>query len=304
VGVNFALHWGPGFWTPDPIGGSKVALGARWAQVKPFVIENALQFRPPPPPRLDSQEWYDNYNLLVALGGDPAHGTPTKRTPDQTLRGIFWTFDADPLVGPPPRIFNQVARALVIQRGLPSVSQAARLFALLNTAMADTSIVVWEAKWYYQFWRPVTAIRFTGLPANSPIRPDPTFYPLGAQATNTLNQNFSPPFPAYPSGHASYGGVLYKILRAFFQDNQPFFFVSDEYNGRNADNNGNIRPFIRQTFKSFAELEHDCAESRVWIGVHWQFDEDQGDAVGRKVTDFTLAHAFQPVSDTRLTDEK
>jgi hypothetical protein len=184
----------------------------------------------------------------------------------------------------------------MIQRGLPSVSQAARLFALLNTAIADASLAVWEAKWYYQFWRPVTAIRFTGLPANSPIRPDPTFYPLGAQATNTLNQNFTPPFPSYPSGHASFGGVLFKILRTFFRDDQPFFFVSDEYNGRNADNNGNIRPLVHQTFKSFADLEHDCAESRVWVGVHWQFDEDQGVAVGRNVADFVLAHAFQPVA--------
>jgi len=297
VGVNFTPRSGPGFWSPDPISQSNVALGANWGQVKPFVMQRAAQFRPPPPPSLNSKEWIDAFNQTEELGGDPSQGTPTKRTPDQTIQGIFWTYDGVPNICAPPRLYNQIARTLIFERGIRRVSAAARFLALLNTAMADSALTAWEAKWHYQFWRPITAIRFTGGPANHALKPDPNFVPLGAPATNTHGPSFTPPFPAYPSGHATIGGAVFETLRAFFEDNQPFTFVSDEFNGKNFTDNGELMPLIPITFNSLTEAEHDNAESRIWIGVHWQFDADQGVAAGRRVADYVLQHAFQPIDN-------
>jgi hypothetical protein len=295
VGVNFTPHGGPGFWSPDPVSQSTLALGANWARVKPFVIKSASQFRPAPPPALDSQEWIDAFNQIRDLGGDPDQGTPTKRTPDQTLQGIFWTYDGVPNICAPPRLYNQVARTLIFQRGLPSVSAAARFLAILNTSMADAALAAWESKWHYQFWRPVTAIRNTPASADPALKPDPDFFPLGAQSTNSHGPNFTPPFPAYPSGHATIGGATFETLRAFFVDDEPFTFVSDEFNGKNFSSTGQLMPRVPVTFESLTEAEFDNAESRIWIGVHWQFDADQGVAAGRSVADFVMQHAFQPV---------
>jgi membrane-associated phospholipid phosphatase len=296
VGVNFFPQVGPGFWSPDPISQSTTALGANWSQVKPFVIQNATQFLPVPPPSLASQEWVDAFNQEKALGGDPAHGTPTKRTPAETFQGIFWTYDGTPNICAPPRLYNQIARQLVFQRGTPSsVSGAARLLALLNTSMADAGLTAWTAKWFYQFWRPVTAIRNTDLPAGSPLTPDPTFYPLGGQATNQHGPNFTPPFPAYPSGHATFGGAVFEVMRDFFRDRQAFTIVSDEFDGQNFSDTGVLMPLIPQTFTSLTDAEFQNAESRIWIGVHWQFDADKGVQAGNQVADFIIANAFQPV---------
>jgi hypothetical protein len=297
VGVDFTPHGGVGFWSPDPVSQATLALGANWGQVKPFVMQRAAQFRPPAPPALDSKEWVDAFNETKELGGDPSLGTPTKRTPEETIHGIFWTYDGVPNLCAPSRLYDQIARTLMLERGMHSVSAAARFLAVFNTAMADAGITAWEAKWFYQFWRPVTAIHFTGGGQNKAVQPDPNFMPLGAQATNTHGPNFTPPFPAYPSGHATLGGAVFETLRAFFEDRQPFTFVSDEFNGKNFAADGTLMPLIPVTFNSLTDAEHDNAESRIWIGVHWQFDADQGVAAGQRVADFVLKHAFQPVDD-------
>jgi len=296
VGVNFTPHGGAGFWSPDPISQSTTALGANWAQVKPFVMTSAAQFRPAPPPALNSDLYTLAFYQELALGGDPKNGTPSFRTADETMQGIFWTYDGTPNICAPGRLYNQVARTLAFQNGLATVEDAARYLAVINTAMADAGLAAWDAKWHYQFWRPVTAIRFTGPQGNSALKPNPTWYPLGGQATNTHGPNFTPPFPAYPSGHATFGGALFEVLRAYFKDNQPFTFVSDEFNGKNFDINGNLMPLEPVTFKSLSEADYDNAESRIWIGVHWQFDADTGDTVGQNVADYVLSHAFQPVA--------
>jgi hypothetical protein len=113
-----------------------------------------------------------------------------------------------------------------------SLKEIARLFALVNVALADAGIASWDSKFFYQYWRPVTAIR---------AESDPNFYPLGAPATNTAGPNFTPPFPAYTSGHATFGGALFQMLRHFWPDETPFTFISDEFNGKK-DVNGNSCP--------------------------------------------------------------
>jgi membrane-associated phospholipid phosphatase len=125
-----------------------------------------------------------------------------------------------------------IARTIALQQKMRRVPKIARLFALVNVAMADAGIAAWESKFFYQYWRPVTAIR---------AQYDAKFWPLGAPSTNTQGPNFTPPFPAYPSGHATFGGALFQILRQFWPDETPFTFVSDEWNGHNKDVDGNIR---------------------------------------------------------------
>ena len=127
--------------------------------------------------------------------------------------------------------------------------------------MADAGIAIWESKYYYELWRPVTGIREAdpgtgptgigdGNPRPAAIRPS---RPLGAPASNLTGPNFTPPFPAYPSGHAGFGGALFQTLRNFYgTDDIPFTFVSDEFNGVTVDNEGNVRPLLPRSFASLS----------------------------------------------------
>ncbi|MDQ6702341.1 MAG: phosphatase PAP2 family protein [Pseudomonadota bacterium] len=276
----------PGIWQSDPISSLKVALGGNWAKVKPFVMTSADQFRAPPPPSLKSTAFKETFNEEVRIGGDPAHGTNTSRTEHQTFIAKFWAYDGTPALCAPPRLYNMVVRTIALQQKMIEVPEIARLFALVNVAMADAGLASWETKFFYQFWRPVTAIR---------AQSDPNFYPLGGQATNTQGPNFTPPFPAYTSGHAVFGGALFQILRQFWPDETPFTFVSDEWNGQNKDVNGNIRPLRPASFKSFTQAEWQNAQSRLYMGIHWQFDAKNGIEQGNQVADYVFQHAFRPV---------
>ena len=151
------------------------------------------------------------------------------------------------------RLYNQITVRIANQMRTGLVPLA-RLLALINVAMADAGIAIWESKYYYQFWRPVTGIREsepgtgpTGLGDGNPATAgDPSFSPLGAPASNLMGPNFTPPFPSYPSGHAGFGGALFQTLRNFYEtDNIAFTFVSDELNGVTRDNQGNVRILAR-----------------------------------------------------------
>ena len=169
------------------------------------------------------------------------------------------------------------------------------MLAMINTAMADAAIAARETKWHYQFWRPVVAIRSLDQDGNSDVEPDPNWYPLGAQATNTRGPNFTPPFPAYVSGHAALGGALFQVLRHYYPDKTPFVFISDEWNGINKDSDGKTRPLRPLRFDSLTEAEDRNAESRIYLGIHWQFDADEGIVQGNHVADWVWGHAFRPI---------
>ena len=294
VGGPFTPIEGVGHWSPDPIVPQTIYLGAYWNQVKPFVMTSASQFRAPPPPALTSQTYTKAFAAVKTLGGDPSMGTPTTRTKAETVEGIFWTYDGVPELCAPPRLYNQVARAVAFQHGLNQLPQAAQYLAVINTAMADAAISAWDTKWFYQFWRPVTGIRSPDQGGNTQVVPNPTWYPLGGQATNTRGPNFTPPFPAYVSGHATFGGALFQVMRHYFGENASFTFVSDEYNGRNRSDKGVLMPFLPQYFPNLTAAEAQNGESRIWIGVHWQFDDDMGVIEGHDVGDWVYGHAFQP----------
>ena len=301
AGGPFTLMGGVGHWSPDPVSKLSLYLGAFWGEVRPFALTSSNQYRPPPPPALTDPEYTAAFKQVEAKGGDPRFGTPTDRTAAETIEGIYWSYDGTPALCAPPRLYNQIARAIVLQHGLlqhglDRLPEAARMLAMINTAMADAAIAAWEAKWHYQFWRPVTAIRSPQQDGNAVVTPDPDWVPLGAQATNTRGPNFTPPFPAYVSGHAAIGGALFEIMRHYYPDATPFTFVSDEWNGLNKDINGYPRPLRPLYFVSFTEAERQNAESRVFLGVHWRFDSDQGILVGHHVADWVWDHAFQPVA--------
>ena len=292
---DFHVTNAPGVWSPDPVSGLTLTLGARWGLVKPFVLKTGDQFRPPPPPPLNSAAYAQAYQHTLTLGGDPAHGSPTERTPSETFTGRFWAYDGTPALCAPPRLYNMVARTVALQQGMSDVAEVARYMAVVNTAMGDAGISAWDSKWHYQEWRPVTGIRGANVGTNPYTVPQPGWYPLGAPATNTGGVNFTPPFPAYPSGHATFGGTLFEVMRAYWPDRTPFTMVSDEYNGLNRDASGVLRPLRPQTFSSFSEAEYDNAESRIYNGIHWEFDALTGISQGRQVAQYVMAHSFKRV---------
>ena len=222
VGVNYFTSNKPGRWRPDPVSGIQVALGAYWGKVKPLAIASAKAYRVPPPPSLRSEAYARAFNEVKALGGDGIT-TPTLRTNDQTIAGIYWAYDGTPSLCAPPRLYNQITVAIANQMGVGTV-ELARLLALVNVAMSDAGIAAWESKYYWDFWRPITGIREadpgtgpTGRgDGNKHTLGDPAFTPLGAPASNLGGPDFTPPFPAYPSGHASFGGAVFQMLRHYF----------------------------------------------------------------------------------------
>ena len=181
--------------------------------------------------------------------------------------------------------------------------ELARLLALVNVAMADAGIAAWDSKYYYQYWRPVTGIREadvntgpTGLGDGNPLTiGDQTFSPLGAPASNLQGVNFTPPFPAYPSGHAVFGGALFETLRNFYRtDRIAFTFVSDEFNGVTKDNSGIARPVVERRFSSLSQAEEENGRSRIYLGIHWAFDATEGVKQGNRVADYVFKNMLRP----------
>ena len=123
---------------------------------------------------------------------------------------------------------------------------------------------------------------------------DTTYTPLGAPASNLTGPNFTPPFPAYPSGHAGFGGALFEMLRNFYRtDRIAFTFVSDEFNDVTKDNNGLVRPKVERSFSSLSQAEKENGQSRIYLGIHWSFDATEGITQGNRVADYVFKHALQ-----------
>lgn len=298
VGTEYIPAAGPNKWRQDPVSDIPIALGSRWGElVTPFVLESAEQFPVQPPPAPGTAAFvaaFDEVRKFGGCGSDLAACaigfdgavTPTLRTLEQTQIGVYWGYDGTPGLGTPPRLYNQIALRIAEQKG-SSVIELARLLALINVAMADAGLVAWKAKYDYEFARPITAIRDAG---------HPSWTPLGAPASNKLGPNFTPPFPAFTSGHATFGSALFQILRRFYHtDNIAFTFVSDEFNGVTKDNNGDIRPLVERNYSSLSQAEEENGQSRIYLGIHWAFDKTEGIAQGRRVADYVMKHVFAPV---------
>ena len=299
LGVGYFPGNAPGIWRQDPISQLTVALGARWGSVRPFVITSGRAFRVPPPPALTSLAYATAFNEVKRLGG----ATSTARTQDQTFAGIYWAYDGTPSLCAPPRLYNQIAMQIADQMG-SDVAEQARLLAILNVAMSDSGIAIWESKYFYKYWRPVGGVREadagtgpTGIGDRNPLTTgDAAFSPLGAPLSNGSGPNFTPPFPAYPSGHAGFGGALFQTLRNVYgTDAIPFTFISDELNGETLDNNGDPRPLAPRNFSTLSQAEEENGQSRIYLGIHWAFDKTAGIAQGRSVANYVFKNAFRPL---------
>jgi membrane-associated phospholipid phosphatase len=221
---------------------------------------------------------------VIEKGGAPTLRS-TERTPEETLVGTYWAYDGASMLGTPPRLYNQMIRKIVMERKDPPESNA-RLFALVNAAMGDAGILAWREKYRHDLWRPVLGVREhvrslgpTADPGKIIAVPcDPFWLPFGAPRTNEAKKSFTPPFPAYPSGHATFGAAAFQMVRLHFgetgqtPDGVAFDFVSDELNGSSIDMNGTVRTRHERHFNSLWEAIFENAVSRVYLGVHWHFD--------------------------------
>jgi hypothetical protein len=299
--VNYTYGQQPGQWRADPLHPNATPLTPDWGGVKPFVIQSATQFRAPPPPALTSQAYADAYMEVKSLGAKDS----TTRTDEQTDIGIFWGYDAQPGLCAPIRFYNQIGEVIATQQHNTEI-QNARFFALINFAMADAAITVWNDKYQYDLWRPVGAIREndpgtgpTGLGSGNPFlvgQGDPTWQPFGAPADNGNGSNFTPPFPSYTSGHAGIGGAIFKMMENFYQtDNIHFTIVSDEFNTITVDQNGIPRPLLPRSYDSFSQASGENAISRIYLGIHFHFDAVEGIRTGDSIADYVFQHALLPL---------
>lgn len=284
----------PGKWRRDPVAQHDVALGGRWAdEVRPFAIGSADQFRIEAPPPIDSREFALEFAEAVAIGGD-GKSTPTVRDDWGTMVGLFWAYDGTGNVCAPPRLYLQLAFAAAKQNSIGMLATV-RMAATLAVAMADAGLAAWESKYFYRRGRPVTFVREDADQDDNPATAaDPQWTPLGAPASNSAKPNFTPPFPAYPSGHATFGGALAQVLRTFIgRDQFKVEFTSSEFDGVTRDNQGNIRPRVTRTFSSATQIEFENGDSRPKLGIHWRLDctkgIEQGNAVGKFVAERLFA---------------
>ncbi len=289
----------PGYHKPDPMHPDQGFLSADWGQVRPFAIHSGAQFRAgsfvgvDPASRL---RWLKSPAYAAAYDEVYAYGRKDSqvRTAEQTETGIFWSYDGSPQLGTPPRLYNQVTRAVAARMGTSPVENA-RLFALVNLTMADAAITAWNSKYTYQFWRPIMGIRNAATDGNPQTAADPTWEPLGAQADNNSGTNFTPPFPSYTSGHATIGSSMFQTLRRYFgRDDIAFSLQSDEFNGVTRDQNGLVRPARTRTYQSLGQAELENHDSRIYLGVHWRFDQDEGLVKGEAVANFVYDHILRP----------
>ncbi len=276
-GVAYIPGNSPGAWRPDPLHPTQVALGANWGNVVPFTLGSPARFRVAPPPALTSPEYAAAFDEVRRLGSRNS----SERTRDQTEAGVFWGYDRGGL-GPPPILYAQITESVSRDRGYSLVDNA-RLFALVSVAMADAGIACWESKYFYNRWRPVTALREADTDGNSATTAEKDWEPLGAPGGGPP-RDFTPPFPAYPSGHATFGAAVFRILELAAGTDQIALTVrSDEL------------PGVERHFTSFSQASAENARSRIYLGVHWRYDDVQGRALGRKVADQLFAGHFAPL---------
>lgn len=248
----------PGNFRPTPPN-FPAAVFTTWGQVTPFVLDNGNQFRPVPPPALTSDAYAAAINEVQSLGS----ATSTTRTSDQTEIGKFWA--------PPIQNFwNQIAQSVAASHhsDLPTT---ARLFASLNLSFADSAIAFYDAKYTYQLWRPVTAIRLADTDGNPSTVADPNWLPL---AGNT------PADPSYPGAHSTISAAGAAVLTSFYGNKQKFALTSPTL------------PGVTRSFTSLSGAVNEAGLSRIYAGVHTRIDHQAGVKLGAQVAGFVLHNAL------------
>ena len=249
----------PGAWVPTPPGFA-AALDPGWGQVTPFVLARGSQFRPGPPPALDSARYARDFNEIKGLGSTAS----AFRTAEQTDLARFW-------VATGPQIWNLAARQAAAARGL-SVVESARLFALLSFAGADAFIAAWDAKFAFHQWRPVTAIRAADTDGNPATEPDSAWTPLLP----------TPRFPDYVAGHTTYAGAAQKVLEHIFGLDPRIAMTLTSASA----------PGIVQTYNTFEQIADGVVEARVLGGIHWRTSSERGRLLGEVVGRYAVRHCL------------
>jgi len=265
VDGSYTFGSGPGEYQPTPPTFGNPSIPA-WRFVTPFVLERGDQFRAEGPPALSSDTWAEDFDETRRLGSADS----SARSAEQTEIALC---DAEPALP----IWNRVARTVSAQRSL-SLVQNARLFALLNLAMADATIACWDSKYTYRFWRPVTAIRAADTDGNDATESDPAWTPLRP----------TPLHPEYPSAHGCASGAAAEILNALLGKHTPF------------DTATSTCPVgVVRSYDSFRALAREIGESRIYIGFHFRSSVRDGATLGRQVGHWTLHRSLQPLHERR-----
>src|SRR6266568_388226 len=239
------------------------------ASVTPFTMNGNSQFRVDPPPDPTSDEWASDYNEVKTVGSLFS----TTRTPEQTEIGYFWA-DSGPVLW-------QNALRYISGTYLNDVGDSARMYALAEAALADAQIACWESKYFYNFWRPITAIHLGDQDGNPATEVDPAWQPL----INTPN------FPEYPSGHASTSGAISHVL--------GLFFGSDVLNFQMTTTNPNALQKTR-TFTRLSQAEDEVIDARVYVGIHFRNSDTTARAQGLRVDHWVFKNYFRPIGDPRF----
>ncbi|QEF98320.1 PAP2 superfamily protein [Stieleria maiorica] len=271
-----------GYFQPDPLSPDVPAWGPAWGEVDTFAIGSTEAFLPASPPDLTSEEYADAYDEVLELGSVDSE----VRTDDQTEAGLFWAYDRVGL-GTPLALFNDVLLQIAEQQG-NSMEENAALFAQASVAMADAGIVAWDTKFGEEFWRPVTAIRAGDSDGNELTEGDVDWTPLGAPNGEDLT-GFTPQFPTYISGHATFGGALFATLQEFYGTDDIAFELTSvelEYLIENPELQaayGIELDDATRSFSSFSEAMAENGRSRVYLGIHFNFDDTVGQDVGSAI---------------------
>jgi membrane-associated phospholipid phosphatase len=252
--VASPLPIGAFWWTPTPPALAP-ALLSQWPQVTPWAVSNPDHFLNAPPPAPSSADYTRAFNEVKRLGRDAG----SARTAEQTRIALFWADGAGTVT--PPGHWNIITQGLAIREHF-NLSQTAYILALLNIAEADAAIVAWDFKYRYNYWRPVTAIRNAADDGNPATTADTGWSPLLT----------TPPFPSYISGHSTFSAAAARVLALFFgTDNVAFDTTSDGL------------PGVTRSFTSFSQAATEAGQSRIYGGIHFQFDNQAGLATGTAI---------------------
>jgi hypothetical protein len=260
----------PGDWQPTPPAFAPASF-TQWSQVTPFGIESGSQFRLPPPPALHTGAYAKAYNEVKLVGRFDSPFRPQ----DRTNVALFYAATT------PVQVFNSAARQASAAQGV-SLSKNARIFALLAMAIADASIAIFDTKYHYNFWRPVTAIRHADLDGNDKTDPDPNWLPLIT----------TPAFPGYASAHGTLSGAARAVLeRAFGKDGMAITLTNPTL------------PTIVLHYTAWDQITDDISDARVYGGIHFRFDQDAGAHQGRAVGKYILRNYLRSPFDDDDSDD-
>ena len=262
--VTYVPGSGPGTWIPTPPA-FLAAQAPETPLVQPFALHSASQFRPDPPPYLGSRKWARDYNEIKALGSLVG----SLRTAEQTDIGRFWADN-------PPLQWNRAWRALSVGNFL-RLADNARYFAMLSTASADALIACWDAKYFYNFWRPVTAIRAGDSDGNPQTTPDPTW--IGLVVT--------PNHPEYPAAHGCFSAAVTETLKHFFGSDEVCFSIDSNVAGL-------VSPV--RSYPRFSDALQEVLAARIYGGMHYRTSTRIGAVLGQQVSRYTTRHFFRPAS--------